>query len=311
MEGFYVKVGGDFFAVKGVLHPPKQVVAVPAYIRSGERYVRMRSLERGVNLLRKRRPDYLRWVGFAGQVLPLIPIEEIEEVYDPREFSAEGAGGVVGEAERFRRLLERESGVKVGVSGSLLIGLGKESSDIDLVVYGAKSGELFYQALKRLRRLRKTGTPNNAEWIRETRGDSKIMPEIWLRLEKRKLLTGTYQGRLYTAKIVPEPHEYWESLTQRVDELGRTRIICEVIGDKFAKTTPNLYRVKVIEVLSGGEDSWRIEAVMSMRSRFAELAEKGDIIEVEGRLERVVEEGREILRVFLGNNPRDRIIPWR
>ena len=274
LEGFYVESNGVIFSVKGVLHPSGRVVAGPAYIPIQGRLKRVRSLGEGLSFLHKFMPDLLGWQEYAGQILPLIPFSEISRIYDPLDFTPENRREEVLDAIHLKRILEDLSGVRVGISGSILLGLSSSESDIDLVVYGLSAGERFYQTLRELRKESILKPVREYSWIRESRADSSISPRVWLKLEEKKLLTGLYKDRLYTAKIVPLPEEYWESLNQRVRELGRGEAVFEVIDDEFSKTTPNLYQVGVIKVLDGRGEIRDVSQVVSMRSRFAELAGK-------------------------------------
>ncbi|MEM3544437.1 MAG: nucleotidyltransferase domain-containing protein [Nitrososphaerota archaeon] len=310
LEGHYVKVCGDIYAVKGVLHPPRKVVAIPTYVRKENgRYHRIRNLKEAFSYIEEKKPSYLEYLNFTGQKTPLIPLNDVDEVYDPVKFDRADT-----EASRDALMLKEiltssSSKIKIGITGSILLGLDEPSSDIDLVVYGVNSGERFIDILKDLRINNVVKPVNTVDWLIETRRDSNISPEDWLRLESRKLLTGVFNNRLYTSKIVPFPREYWEDLSQRVREIGRARMLCRVVDSRFGKTTPNLYLVEVLKIMYGDGKARDVSQVMSMRSRFAEIASNGDIVEVEGRLEEVCCRDKKIYRIFLGNDERDKFLP--
>ncbi|MEM3397823.1 MAG: nucleotidyltransferase domain-containing protein [Nitrososphaerota archaeon] len=310
LEGHYVKVCGDIYAVKGVLHPPRKVVAIPTYVRKENgRYHRIRNLKEAFSYIEEKKPSYLEYLNFTGQKTPLIPLNNVDEVYDPVKFDRADT-----EASRDALMLKEiltssSSKIKIGITGSILLGLDEPSSDIDLVVYGVNSGERFIDILKDLRINNVVKPVNTVDWLIETRRDSNISPEDWLRLESRKLLTGVFNNRLYTSKIVPFPREYWEDLSQRVREIGRARMLCRVVDSRFGKTTPNLYLVEVLKIMYGDGKARDVSQVMSMRSRFAEIASNGDIVEVEGRLEEVCCRDKKIYRIFLGNDERDKFLP--
>ncbi len=297
IEGFYLEFRGMILAVKGVLQPRGRAIAVPVYLWDGG-WRRVRSFQESMMITERMLGDYLEWHGFAGRRLPTIPLDEAEAIYNPLEA---GQRRVPEEAQALLNLLSDnlERPELMGITGSILLGLHSRSSDIDLIVYGIGGGLRARRAMETLR-LRGVLRPvEGDEWIRETRGDSSIPPGTWLRYERRKLLTGIYRGRLYTAKIVPLPQEYWESLNQECREIGRARVRGCVHGKSITFTTPCRYW---LETGSG------LVEVFSMRSRFAEMVEPGMMAEAEGRLEEITLHGRSWRRVFLGNSPGDYIL---
>ncbi|MEN2974517.1 MAG: hypothetical protein ABDH32_02930 [Candidatus Caldarchaeales archaeon] len=308
LEGSYIRVDGDIYAVKGVLHPRDKIIALPVYIKSSGGYLRIRSFREAMRYLELSKPKYLERLDFTGQVTPVVPVEDVERIYDPLEFyTASTEAG--RDALDFKKMIESSIGIEVGVSGSILLGLDSPSSDIDLVVYGLEDGRSLIDELRELRIRGIVKPARTYDWIIETRRDSSLSPERWLEIESRKLLTGTFRDRLYTLKIVPLPSEYWEDISQKVVEVGRSGLVCKVTGSRFSKTTPNMYDLEVLKVLYGDEVAWKVSSAMSMRSRFAEIAEIGDRVMVEGRVEEVILESGRSFRVFLGNDLRDVIIP--
>lgn len=309
LEGYYVKVCGDIYAVKGVLHPPGKVVAIPVYVRGGGGgYRRIRSLREAFNYIEKNKPNYLEKLDFTGQKTPVIPLDDIDEVYNPMEFDRADTEAS-RDALMLKEILTSSSEIKIGVTGSILLGLDEPNSDIDLVVYGLDSGEKFINALRDLRIKNVVKPVSTIDWLIKTRRNSETSLEDWLKLESRKFSTGVFNNRLYTSKIVPLPDEYWEELSQIVREIGRAKIVCKIVDSRFGKTTPNLYLVKVLKIIQGDRLAREVSQIMSMRSRFAEIASSGDIIEVEGRLEELQCRDKKIYRIFLGNDERDKILP--
>ncbi len=298
VEGFYLEFRGMILAVKGVLHPRNKAIAIPVYVKD-DRWKRVRSFQESMRIVRKRLGDCLEWCGFAGRRLPTIPLDKVEKIYNPLDI--EGLR-IPNAAQSLLSLLTENTGIWrfMGITGSILLGLHSEYSDIDIVIYGIDNGVDVMKVLGRLRRRGVLKPVEGKRWIEETRRDSIIPADTWLRYERMKLLTGIYEGHLYTAKIVPLPHEYWESLEQECKEVGRTRLRGRVHEKSLTFTTPCRYWLE-----TGGE----LVEVFSMRSRFAEMAEPGMTVEVEGRLEEMTLYGRRWRRIFLGNEPYDYILP--
>jgi len=311
IEGFYIKLRSSIMAVKGVLQPPGRVIAIPTYIEYRGGVKRIRMFDEALKYFIENFPEHYRWFKFAGRCLPAPPLNMIDEIYDPRKFRPDQSKQSK-DAEDLRRTIIRESGIDesfVGVSGSILLGLSSPSSDIDLIIFGLKHGEAVYNLLKDMRRRGEMESLSDPSIILRSRKDSSIDPRTWFMAERKKLLTGVFRGRVYTAKIVPLPSEYWERLDQECRELGKASLIGEILDDSYSITTPNRYILEVIESSSNNlEPGERIE-VMSMRSRFAEMASRGELVEVRGRLELIKLEGDTWKRVFLGNDLEDMILP--
>ena len=309
IEGFYIKIEERIMAVKGVLQPPGKVIALPTYILFNGGFKRIRRFKESLDHFIKRYPDYYSWFDFAGRKLPALPLSIVDEVYNP--LSMKHVEHISPEAEKLRRMLVEESGVDesfVGITGSMLLKTYSSKSDIDLIVYGIENGKRIHESLKELRRRGDLGCLKDDYELRKSRLDSSLPLKTWIAVERSKILTGTFSGKIYTAKIVPLPSEYWESLDQECIEIGSTGFIGEVIDDRYSILTPNRYSVFVKRKLFGEVQEGEIVEVFSMRSRFAEMASRGDWVKVVGRLELVKLHGKKWKRVFLGNNEEDVII---
>ena len=310
IEGFYVELGNVIMAVKGVLQPPGRVIALPTHILLDEGFKRIRSFEESLNYFIERYPEYYSWFSFAGRRLPAPPLDTVDKVYDP--LSVKHVERISPEAEEFRRTLIKESGVDegfIGITGSILLGKCSPRSDIDLIVYGIENGRRVYESVKELRRSGDLEPLKDYYELKKSRLDSPLPLRTWITVERSKILTGMFSGKAYTAKIVPLPSEYWESLDQECVEMGSTGFIGEVIDDKYSILTPNRYSVSVERRLFGEVEEGEVVEVFSVRSRFAEMASCGDRVKIIGRLEAVKLGGRKWKRVFLGNDEMDVIIP--
>ena len=310
IEGFYVEIEETIMAVKGVLQPPGRVIALPTHILLDEGFKRIRSLEESLNYFIQRYPEYYSWFSFAGRRLPAPPLDAVDKVYNP--LSIEHVKRISTEAEELRNILAEESGVDesfVGITGSILLGKCSPRSDIDLIVYGIENGRRIYELMRELRRSGDLEPLKDYYELRKSRLDSSLPLRTWIAVERSKILAGMFSGKVYTARIVPLPSEYWESLDQECVEMGSTSFIGEVVDDEYSILTPNRYSVSVERRLFGEIEEGEVVEVFSMRSRFAEMASHGDRVKVVGRLETVKLGGRKWKRVFLGNDEMDVIIP--
>ncbi|MFA9495245.1 MAG: nucleotidyltransferase domain-containing protein, partial [Candidatus Bathyarchaeota archaeon] len=166
-EGDYIQSNdGLFFAVKGSTHPENLVVSILRYIPDpngdrvlgGVRYKRVYDIDSTSEYLSKNHPEYINHIPRLGIELQSVPISKIARFYEPRERLNEILKNPDSEVEKvltdFVNALSVSSGVpsdSYGVSGSLLIGLQTEGSDIDINVYGQGNGRRTYDALAEIR----------------------------------------------------------------------------------------------------------------------------------------------------------------
>jgi predicted nucleotidyltransferase len=300
IEGWYVTFRGSHLAVKGLLHPEGSVVAVLAWRREPVGFRRARGLFETYAFLKEQGERYLLFDDQAGQVLPVVPLAEVESFIEPQGLERLKERSDLD--ARVLRLVEAHSdhGVEARLTGSMLLGLHTELSDADLVVYSAKQREAAVEALKAMRAERKVELREDqlVRDITSRRADSLMTPEEWLAHERRKVLMGSFEGMPFSVKAVHLLEEHWERRgSSRWRSMGEVALVCEVVDDEYSKDTPNMYRVRPLDLLWGRDEGMEVEWVESVRSRFAEQAVAGETVLVVGRLEVDLKSWR--YRVFL------------
>jgi len=331
IEGDFIEtIESLIFDVKGLTHPPNRVVAFVRYVpsprgnrvRGNVKYVKLYSLTERYLFLKNFYPQYLHYDAVFNVEMQSVPTELIKKVYKPRERLNEMVSGryLLDEIEKsavtFAEELHDLSGVplsSIGVSGSILVGLHGKHSDLDLIVYGYKSGWNLYHALR-------SGVFHANSIARYTTRDliglykfrvkDTYMPlRTFMVVEARKVLQGKFSGRDYFIRLVKEPCEVNERYGDRIYmSIGRARIKAVVIDDSNAIFTPCSYSVDDVSVISGANVP--ISEVFSFRGRFCECAFKGDTIVAEGKVEQVLMgDGTVYYRLVVGGHPEDFIVP--
>ncbi len=303
IEGWYVTFRGSHLAVKGLLHPVGRAVVVLAWRRELGGFRRTRGLLETYAFLKEHGERYLLFDDQAGQVLPAVPLSEVESITEPQGLERMRSRSDLD--ARALRLVETlsEHGVRARLTGSMLFGLHTEGSDADLVVYSAGQREAAIEALRAMRAERKVDL-REEQLVRDVtsrRADSAMTPGEWLAHERRKVLTGSFEGLPFTVKAVHLSEEHWEQRgSSRWRSMGDVALVCEVLDDAYSKDTPNMYRVRPLDLLWGREEGMEAEWTESVRSRFAEQALAGETALVVGRLEVDLRSWR--YRVFLSGD---------
>jgi len=288
IRDFFQTVDGWIFAVVDY-HHPEGIRSMLRYVPDpkGERTaggVRYRKLdfEKAYDFLRSKKPDYV-------QDVHVVPEEDILRLYRPDE-------ELLKAAERDDRVEEivsvlKEGGVprdKMGITGSILVGLDGPSSDIDFLVYGSdwwRAREVMARAKEDGGRIQKL---DEATWDKIYR---KRVPEIsreeFVLHERRKgnrgLVDGTYFDLLFTRD--------WDQIGPPFPpgkKLGRRKIEGHVLNAEFAFDNPAVFEI----------DHAEISEILCYTHTYAGQALPGERIEACG----VVEETEEGNRLVVGTS---------
>jgi hypothetical protein len=200
----------------------------------GRRYRKL-DFDESFEFIRRNRPEYLR-------DLHVVPEEDVLKLYKP-ECLLPGVAESDPRVEKIMSIL-RDGGVppgKMGITGSILIGLHNQSSDIDFVVYG----ENWWKARDLVSLAKINGDirdPDEKMWRKIY---AKRSPEIsfveFIAHEKRKgnrgVVDGTYFDLLFTrdwSQIRPNPPG---------KKIGRRLIVADVIDAEFAFDNPAIFKI--------------------------------------------------------------------
>ncbi|UCD45583.1 MAG: hypothetical protein JSV27_03610 [Candidatus Bathyarchaeota archaeon] len=325
MEGSYVETEeGLIFSVKGLHHPEGMIIAYLRYVpdpegdrrRGPSKYRRVYDLDETQGFLEAHYPQYLNHVEERGLLLQSVPLDRIVKVYTPRDGIQPVLESPRTELEKtsakFASAISSESGVppgEMGVSGSLLLGLARAASDVDLIVYGVNNGFKAHEAIRRLR--------EGSGWVKpyDTVGAEKIAAERWggtgidlrvfVHAESCKVLHGLVDGREYFVRLVRRPEEYDIGLASRA--IGRVKLRATVTRAEECIFTPCTYLLGDCEYIEPEEGPF-VTQLNSYRGKFTEQASEGEVVEVYGSLEEVRSKDGILHRVMLGGRG-DYLVP--
>lgn len=330
-EGDLIKTKDDVvFDVKGLVHPPGRVIAFPRFIcaPSGNRRQKCKTYKKIYNIsarfefLEQNFPHYIVYDPIFDERLCEVPLEDVKRHHKPvsrlRELRhTEKLDALERDALNFFKFLLNYANVswnKMGISGSLLVGLHTRNSDIDPIVYGTKNCRKVYDALKALQKDPKS--PLKAYSVEELQKlfefrvkDTQMSFKDFVKTESRKVLQGKFKKRDYFMRFVKDWNEdYYEYGVIRYKNVGYAKIKALIEDDSEAIFTPCNYRIKNLEILKGVH--FPIEEIASFRGRFCEQARIGELVIAQGKVERVADnwQNREYFRLLLGNKPSDYMI---
>jgi len=203
---------------------------------------------------------------------------------------------------------------KLGISGSLLVGLQTPKSDIDIIVYGSQNSYKVYDSLRAL--MKDKDSPVKSYSMGELRRlfdfrskDTAMSFEDFVRTESRKVLQGRFKGYDYYIRCVKDWDEVDEQYgTVHYQPVGYAKIRARVTDDSQMIFTPCHYKIDNVEIVEGPKIK-STQEIVSFRGRFCEQSRKGESVMAQGKIERVKREGgKEFYRVLLGNKVSDYMI---
>lgn len=319
VEGYFITTtDGLIFEVKGIVHPRNRVIAYLRYIPNNGGYQKVYVLDEREYYLRNNYPSYLWFSEPHGREVQSVPSSRIQSILNPVERLGNlrnNTGKITDLEQASVNLVDRlvkSTGIglsDIGITGSQLVGIAKEDSDIDLIVFGLDACRKFYSALSRkitsitdIERYAGSSLDNHVSfrW-----GVHTEMKPVLREIEREKLLQGLFEGYEFFLRLVKLPSDldyvYGDVSFQMK---GQQLVSGNVTDDSDAMFTPCEYLVECEEFPS-------LRKLVSYRGRFTEQISKGVSFEARGRLETVTDhkKGTQYLQLVMGELPTDYLIP--
>ncbi len=331
-------VEGDFveslerilFSVKGIIHPPNHIIAFPKYIpnEDGERghgrrrYAKISSVAESIKYMKKKFPQYLRLDPFFNQKLSEIPTSSIRKIYYAKRILQKinrkaNPDKAEKEALTLAKLISKKAQIhmnRIGLSGSIMLGLHRENSDIDLIIHGEDEAIKTYRTLRTLdnERIIHRYSEKDLEKLFDFRvQDTDIPFNQFIRIENKKLLQGKFGNREYFIRLLKKPDEFGEKYGDKTYlPQGTIELEAEIEESNESIFTPCKYTLAK-SIAKSGAKSINIKEAVSFRGRFCEQAEVGDRVFIRGKLEKVTINRGKYFRIVIGESRKDILLPLK
>ncbi|MFX0054677.1 MAG: nucleotidyltransferase domain-containing protein [Candidatus Hermodarchaeota archaeon] len=314
------------FEVKGVIHPKERIIAYLRYIqdkhgdrqsRSGTRFRKVYNLKEREEILHREYPQYLWLDENRGRQFQAVPRDRVSFVLSPidglRQLLDMGTHvtGLERASLTLAELLVELGGIEwsdVGLTGSQLVGLSSQKSDIDLVVYGSEPARRIHSVLRDkfdsfagLERYHGIRLKKHVQfrWDRHNQWEEALQ-----KIESKKVLQGLFRSYDFFIRMVKLPDEIehmYEDLIIR--DKGIQTVKCVVLDDTDSIFTPCIYTIE--------SDMTNLQRLISFRGRFTEQVFAGESVEARGRMETVtnVNTDESFTQLVLGEDPWDYLMP--
>jgi len=337
IEGDYIETKEDnlFFDIKGLLHPHDRRICFLRFyphpegdrVKKGVKFRKVYELEERYSLLSTKYPKYL----FFSEQLDLevqgVKIQDIKKIYTPIEcleslVRKDKLSNTETYSKSLCELFIDKGGISkelIGITGSIMVGLNKEDSDIDIIIYGTKNSLRFQEKLKNLldesSNFRKYNIDEYRSHYNWRVGGSDISFEDFIKSEQRKLHQGKFYGYDYFVRYIKSPKD-WEGnfYDFNYTNFGRIKAKALITDAKDSIFTPCSYKINNIKILEKDLISNKINfndisEINSFRARFCEQAKEGESVIVEGKLERVNYKNKlEFYRILLTDQKKDKML---
>ena len=275
------------FAVVAAEPEQQRVLATLRYIpsSSGTGHQKMDS-HAANHFLETTHPDYLFYSKRCDVNLHGVPIESICKHYQPRAKLAELLSSNPAQTHQQKPLEQKvidlmdimlTHGIdsqQVGITGSILLGVQNQNSDIDLVIYDR---ETFFNILDIVKQsIEKDGqlqALDESLWQNAwQRRDCSLSFAEFLWHEQRKCNKAAIQGTKFDLSLMtpslPEDRQTYQ-------KCGLIQLQAQVIEDQFRFDYPARYQL----------DHPQVKEVVCFTQTYAGQARKGERVELSGQLE--------------------------
>ncbi len=257
--------------------------------------------EQANNLLQQQHPEYLHYSPVLDAHLHAVAVNRIVKHHQPKQrlqqlIQATGRDGVTtaSPSATLRRALpgtvaaavERDllrlcelfqqhglDMANIGVTGSLLVGVQNQASDIDLVCYGR---DVFHRCRAITGKLIEQGDLqdlNDRDWRQSfERRSCELSFDEYVWHERRKCNKAVINGRKFDLNFID--HDAG-SETSRYQKCGAMTLQCRVVDDTHAFDYPAEFKI----------DHDEIESIVCFTATYTGQALSGETVEVSGVLE--------------------------
>lgn len=288
-KDFIETAEGLIFAVVAQALEQGKVLCFLRYVKEASGWKKYDTAEANA-LLKRQHSDYLHYSSVLDAHLHAVPIARITKHHQPRRrlqriIQLNEPDAIEQDLLQLCHLFQQQGVdlMKTGVTGSLLIGVQKQSSDIDLVCYGR---DVFNEARAITRELIRLGhlqELNDDDWEQAFQRRSCALSYgeyVWH--ERRKYNKAIINGRKFDLNFVENEVK---PASVNYQKCGTATLQCKITDATRAFDYPAEFKV----------DHEHIDTIVSFTATYTGQALGGETVEVSGLLEQMEQGSRRIV----------------
>jgi len=292
-KDFIETAEGLIFAVVSQDIEQGKVLCFLRYVKNSHGWEKV-TTEPANAFLKQHYRDYLHYSPVLDARLHAVAIDRIVKHHQPKQrlqqvMQANQHDIIERDLFRLCDLLQQHglNLTKIGITGSLLVGVQKQSSDIDLVCYGR---DVFHQCRAITRKLieqEKLQELNANDWLQSYQRrscDLSFVDYVWH--ERRKTNKAVINGRKFDLNFIDELKR---SEATSYQKCGVITLQCTVIDDTHAFDYPAEFKI----------DHDQFDSVVCFTATYTGQAIKGETVEVSGIVEQT-QQG--VKRIVVGSS---------
>ncbi len=271
---------GLIFAVVSNGVEDGKVLCFLRYIKTGQRWNKA-DTDHANQFLAQNYPHYLYFSQQLDAHLHAVSIDSIYRHHQPRHRlseimnSSRHAMGAEYDCFQLCNQLQQHNVPleQVGVTGSVLVSLQNDLSDIDLVIYDRKVFFQCQQAFKSMLHVGLLYPLRESDWVFSyQRRDCELSLTEYVWHETRKLNKVVFNGRKVDISLAQLNEN---SATTHFSKQGEAVVQATVMGDYYSYDSPSVYDI----------DHPDISSIISFTPTYTGQAVRGELIEAAGKLE--------------------------
>lgn len=304
---YFIKTKDDlYFAVNSYNHPDTHIMSFLRYIpdNNGDRTIDNKRYSKvdsnqAYEYIKKNHPEYLFIWNVENKKMMGVKREDIVEILNPINklkeiINSNDNNSLFNKIRSIAKTFHIYGNIdyeNMGVTGSTLLNLQNDNSDIDFIVFGLENHKKAIKLFSNIKDDKKypLNRINEKYWMKVYKKrikDDSLSFDEFMFYENRKNNRGMIDNTLFDILCCRNFNEI-ENIKCDYRPLGHVRIKCKITNNKYSYDTPSIYAVSDVEFLEGSQVN--IEKILSFTHTYTGQVQNNERVIASGECEEVTD----------------------